>query len=84
MISGFTEDELIEQSHNIVRHPEMPPEAFKDLWDTIKAGVPWRGVVKNCWKNGEHYWVDAFVTPVTDSSGQVIGYQSVRSRPEGS
>lgn len=80
-ISGFTEDELMGQSHNIVRHPDMPPEAFKDLWDIIKDGKPWRGIVKNRCKNGDHYWVDAFVTPVADSSGQVIGYQSVRSRP---
>jgi len=80
-ISGFTEEELVGQSHNIVRHPDMPPEAFKNLWDTLKEGKPWRGIVKNRCKNGDHYWVDAFVTSVEDSSGQVIGYQSVRSRP---
>ncbi len=80
-ISGFTEDELIGESHNIVRHPEMPPEAFKDLWDTIKSGEPWRGMVKNRCKNGDHYWVDAFVTPVEDNNAQVVGYQSVRSCP---
>ena len=80
-ISGFTEDELIGESHNIVRHPERPPEAFKDLWDTIKSGEPWRGMVKNRCKNGDHYWVDAFVTPVEDNNAQVVGYQSVRSCP---
>lgn len=80
-ISGFSEEELIGQSHNIVRHPDMPPEAFQNLWDTLKEGAPWRGIVKNRCKNGDHYWVDAFVTPVTDSSHRTIGYQSVRSRP---
>jgi len=80
-ISGFSEDELVGQSHNVGRHPDMPPEAFKDLWETIQAGDPWRGIVKNRCKNGDHYWVDAFVTPVADSHGQVTGYQSVRSRP---
>lgn len=80
-ISGFSEEELIGQSHNIVRHPDMPPEAFQNLWETLKEGTPWRGIVKNRCKNGDHYWVDAFVTPVTDSSNQTIGYQSVRSRP---
>ncbi|MCW8827007.1 MAG: methyl-accepting chemotaxis protein, partial [Gammaproteobacteria bacterium] len=80
-ISGFSEEELLGQSHNIVRHPDMPPEAFQDLWDTIKTGTPWRGMVKNRCKNGDHYWVDAFVTPVTNNQNQVVGYQSVRSRP---
>lgn len=80
-ISGFTEDELMGQSHNIVRHPDMPPEAFKNLWDTLKEGQPWRGIVKNRCKNGDHYWVNAFVTPVADSSGQITSYQSVRSGP---
>lgn len=79
-ISGFTEDELIGKNHNIIRHPDMPPAAFKDLWDTVKSGTPWRGMVKNRCKNGDHYWVDAFVTPVI-KGGQTVGYQSVRSKP---
>lgn len=79
-ISGFSEAELMGQSHNIVRHPDMPPAAFKDLWDTVKGGQPWRGMVKNRCKNGDHYWVDAFVTPIV-KGGQVQGYQSVRSKP---
>ncbi|WP_255211033.1 PAS domain-containing protein [Methylogaea oryzae] len=57
-ISGFTERELIGFNHNIVRHPEMPPAAFKDLWDTVKAGKPWTGIVKNRCKNGDFYWVE--------------------------
>ncbi|HEY0563450.1 MAG TPA: methyl-accepting chemotaxis protein [Methylophilus sp.] len=78
-ISGFVESELIGQSHNIVRHPEMPPEAFADLWNTVKAGKPWNGMVKNRCKNGDHYWVEANVAPLREN-GQVVGYMSVRSK----
>ena len=80
-ISGFTRDELVGESHNVVRHPDMPPEAFEDLWNTIKAGQPWRGLVKNRAKNGDHYWVEAFVTPMT-VDGRTVGYQSVRNIPK--
>lgn len=80
-ISGFTYDELIGQDHNIVRHPDMPKAAFEDLWTTVRAGNGWRGTVKNRCKNGDHYWVDAFVTPVI-KKGKTIGYQSVRSEPD--
>ncbi len=79
-LSGFTRDELIGKSHNVVRHPEMPPQAFEDLWSTVKAGRPWRGCVKNRCKNGDHYWVDAFVVPVRKND-ETIGYMSVRSEP---
>jgi len=79
-ISGFTEEELIGKNHNVVRHPDMPPSAFQDLWDTLKKGHSWRGIVKNRCKNGDHYWVDAYVTPVYEGD-KVVGYQSVRSRP---
>jgi aerotaxis receptor len=80
-ISGFSEEELMGKNHNIVRHPDMPVVAFKHLWDTVKGNNPWRGVVKNRCKNGDHYWVEAFVTPVTDINNNIVGYQSVRSRP---
>jgi len=80
-ISGFTEEELIGKSHNIVRHPDMPPAAFDDLWKTIKTGKSWMGIVKNRCANGDYYWVDAFVTPVIEE-GLVVGYQSVRLKPE--
>jgi len=76
-ISGFKEDELLGAAHNIIRHPDMPQAAFQDLWDTIKQGKPWIGVVKNRYKNGDHYWVDAYVTPIFDK-GEITGYQSVR------
>ncbi|MFA7243459.1 MAG: methyl-accepting chemotaxis protein [Sulfuricellaceae bacterium] len=79
-LSGFTREELIGKNHNIVRHPDMPPQAFAWLWDTVNAGHPWRGIVKNRSKNGNHYWVDAFVVPVRQE-GKTVGYMSVRSEP---
>ena len=78
--SGFTTAELIGQPHNLVRHPDMPPEAFEDLWNTLKAGKPWTGLVKNRRKNGDHYWVVANATPLMEGN-QVTGYLSVRGRP---
>ena len=78
-ISGFTEKELIGKNHNMVRHPDMPPEAFQDLWDTVKQGAPWTGIVKNRCKNGDYYWVEANVTPVYER-GRVAGYLSVRRK----
>jgi len=78
-VSGFTEEELLGQSHNIVRHPDMPPEAFADLWNTVKSGKPWVGIVKNRCKNGDHYWVEAIVTPMVEG-GQPAGFISVRKK----
>ncbi|MBI2779856.1 MAG: PAS domain-containing protein [Gammaproteobacteria bacterium] len=77
-ISGYSKEELIGKSHNIVRHPDMPPAAFADLWSTLKAGKPWMGIVKNRCKNGDHYWVDAYVTPLYEGE-RIVGYQSVRT-----
>jgi len=74
--SGFTPEELMGQPHNIVRHPDMPPEAFRDLWATLKAGRPWQGLVKNRRKDGDHYWVKATATPKPGG-----GYMSVRMKP---
>jgi len=79
-ISGYSEQELINSNYNIVRHKDMPKAAFEDLWSTIKADKPWQGMVKNRCKNGDFYWVQAYVTPVFEN-GQKIGYQSVRSCP---
>ncbi|SFF70711.1 methyl-accepting chemotaxis sensory transducer with Pas/Pac sensor [Duganella sp. CF458] len=79
-VSGFTEAELIGAPQNILRHPDMPVEAFADLWATIKAGMPWSGMVKNRCKNGDYYWVYANVTPVLEA-GRPVGYMSVRSKP---
>lgn len=79
-ISGYTREELIGKSHNIVRHPDMPPSAFKWLWDTLKQERPWRGLVKNRCKNGDHYWVRATVAPIIEG-GRITGYVSVRKAP---
>jgi len=78
-ISGFGREELIGKSHNIVRHPDMPPAAFADLWQTIKRGQSWMGIVKNRCKNGDFYWVNAYVTPIF-RDGEIVEYQSVRRK----
>jgi len=80
-VCGFNEEELLGRNHNIVRHPDMPPAAFADLWSTLQQGLPWMGVVKNRCKNGNHYWVNAYVTPV-QRQGEVVAYQSVRTKPK--
>jgi len=79
-ISGFSKQELLGSAHNIVRHPDMPEAAFSGMWDKLKSGQHWQGLVKNRCKNGDFYWVDAYVTPVLEK-GQVVGYESVRVRP---
>jgi aerotaxis receptor len=79
-VSGYDEEELLGAPHNILRHPDMPPSAFADLWTSIKAGLPWQGVVKNRRKNGDYYWVLAHVTPIIEN-GKAVGYMSVRTKP---
>lgn len=79
-ISGFSREELVGSPHNIVRHPDMPEAAFKTMWSYLQQGKPWMGLVKNRCKNGDYYWVNAYVTPVTEH-GRVVGYESVRSMP---
>ncbi|GGW78187.1 methyl-accepting chemotaxis protein [Alteromonas halophila] len=76
-VSGFTRDELIGKNHNIIRHPDMPPAVFKEMWSTLQSGKTWMGLVKNRRKNGDHYWVSAFVTPVFENK-EIIGFESVR------
>ncbi|MGL4408651.1 MAG: PAS domain-containing protein, partial [Zoogloea sp.] len=78
-VSGFSEAELIGQPHNIVRHPDMPVEAFEDMWRTFKEGRPWTGFVKNRCKNGDYYWVLANASPIFEG-GTHTGYISVRRR----
>ncbi len=78
-VSGYAREELIGQPHNLLRHPDVPKAAFKDLWETIQSGKPWTQLVKNRCKNGNHYWVEANVTPVL-KNGDVVGYLSVRRR----
>ena len=76
-ISGYGEAELLGAPQNILRHPDMPADAFADLWASIQAGTPWTGLVKNRCKNGDHYWVRANITPIREN-GKTIGYMSVR------
>lgn len=80
-ISGFSQDELIGQHHNIVRHPDMPAPVFASFWATLKSDKPWMGIVKNRCKSGDHYWVDAYVTPIHER-GQILGYESVRIKAD--
>ena len=79
-VSGYTYEELIGQPHNLIRHPDMPSAAFKDMWRTIAHGYPWTALVKNRRKNGDHYWVRANVTPIMEG-GKPTGYLSVRTKP---
>jgi aerotaxis receptor len=78
--SGFELDELMGQPHNMVRHPDMPPEAFADMWACLKAGYSWTALVKNRRKNGDHYWVRANAAPMV-RNGSLTGYLSVRTKP---
>ncbi|GGI54367.1 methyl-accepting chemotaxis protein [Oxalicibacterium solurbis] len=77
--SGFSDSELMGAPHNLVRHPDMPEEAFADLWETLKQGHPWNAIIKNRRKNGDFYWVQANATPVREN-GKVVGYMSVRNK----
>jgi len=78
-VSGFSRQELVGQPHNVIRHPDMPREAFADMWATIKKGEPWAGLVKNRRKNGDHYWVRANAVPIV-RNGQQTGFMSVRTK----
>jgi aerotaxis receptor len=80
-ISGFSYEELLHSPHNLVRHPDMPPVVFKDMWDTLKSGQSWSGLVKNRRKNGDHYWVQANVVPLRDGS-IIKGFASIRAKPD--
>ncbi len=79
-VSGFIREELVGSPHNLVRHRDMPAAVFEHMWDYLKAGRSWMGIVKNRCKNGDHYWVSAYVTPIQEN-GRVVGYESVRSKP---
>ena len=76
-ISGYTKDELVGKNHNIVRHPDMPKAAFKEVWDTIQSGKEWTGIVKNLRKDGRYYWVYSHISPIV-VDGEVTGYTAAR------
>ncbi len=79
-VSGYAREELLGQPHNMIRHPDMPEEAFRDMWETIASGRPWTALVKNRRKDGSFYWVQANVTPLMED-GKPVGYMSVRTEP---
>ena len=79
-VVGYEVDELIGKPHNIIRHPDMPKVAFKQLWDTIQKGETWTGFVKNLAKNGDYYWVYATIYPIESCDGSK-GYLSCRRKP---
>jgi len=79
-VSGFSKDELEGQPHNMVRHPDMPEAVYANFWETLKSGKPWMGLVKNRCKNGDYYWVSAYVSPIYQE-GEQVGFQSVRTQP---
>ena len=78
-VAGYEREELIGQPHNLIRHPDVPSAVFADMWENLKAGRSWMGIVKNRCKSGDHYWVSAHVSPLIDN-GKVIGYESVRQK----
>ena len=77
-LSGYSKDELVGQPHSIVRHPDMPKIAFKEMWNTIQNNQKWHGFVKNLRKDGKYYWTEAFIEPFFDENGEKIGYSAAR------
>ncbi|MCO4205951.1 PAS domain-containing protein [Aeromonas taiwanensis] len=80
-VAGYSAAEMEGEPHNLVRHPDMPKAAFADMWRRLQQGKSWMGLVKNRAKNGQFYWVNAYVTPILNERQQIIEYQSVRTRP---
>jgi aerotaxis receptor len=74
---GYKKEEMLGRPHRILRHPDMPKAVFKDMWNKLKAGKEWRGIIKNLRKDGRYYWVNAYISPVK-KNGKIIGYISVR------
>jgi len=77
-VSGYDKDELIGKPHSILRHPDMPKEVFKKMWETIQSGQAWNGLVKNLRKDGLYYWVDTEILPIKDDNNAIIGYIAAR------
>lgn len=81
-VAGYELDEMVGKPHNLVRHPDMPKQAFEDLWSHLKAGRSWMGPVKNRCKSGAYYWVNAYVMPIKNEQGEIVEYQSIRTKPD--
>ncbi len=81
-MSGYSKEEVLGKPHSILRHPDMPKTAFKELWKTIKNGDPWSGYVKNLRKDGRYYWVIVDIIPKKDEAGNIIGYMASRKVPD--
>jgi len=79
-VSGYTREELIGQSHNIIRHPSMPKAAFKKIWNIISTGYTWSGLVKNLRKDGLYYWVDTEILPLKNKNNEITGYIAARKQ----
>ncbi len=77
-LAGYDKKELVGKPHSIVRHPDMPKAAFKELWETIERNESWRGFIKNLRKDGKYYWVEATIQPIFDENHNKIGYISAR------
>ena len=76
-LAGYTKEELLNKPHNIVRHPDMPKEIFKNLWETILNGNKWQGIIKNLRKDGRYYWIEAYIEPIKRNN-IIIGFISAR------
>ena len=77
-ISGYKNEELLGQPHNIIRHPDMPKEVFAKMWQTIQSGQVWNGLVKNLRKDGLYYWVDTEILPIRNNDDKITGYIAAR------
>jgi aerotaxis receptor len=77
-VSGYSANELHNQPHSIIRHPDMPKTLFEKLWSTIKSGQAWNGLMKNLRKDGRYYWVDTEILPIKDENEQITGYIAAR------
>lgn len=77
-VSGYGVDELIGQPHNIIRHPDMPKAVFAKMWETLKGGQAWNGLVKNMRKDGLFYWVDTEILPIKNDDEEITGYIAAR------
>lgn len=79
-VSGYKADELMGETHSVIRHPEMPKTVFKKLWETIQSGQVWNGLIKNLRKDGLYYWVDTEILPIINEDQTVTGYIAVRKQ----